>query len=127
MRLWKLDIKPVVLVPAVGWSKTMVQVEICGADVVLLHADQDGARAKFAEDAGDHCFQHLGAQALAAPCLVDHKAHEDDTEGNTVITAHLSVEEAETILHFSIQAVYAVQADEAALRLLKEKKVITNK
>ena len=55
------------------------------------------------------------------------ESHEDDTSGNCVITANLSVEEAEAILHFGIQSVYAVQADEAAVRLLKEKRVITNR
>lgn len=74
---------------------------------------------------GDIIAESADTGSNAVTALLE--AHEDDTEGNTVITAHLSVEEAETILHFGIQAVYAVQADEAALRLLKEKKVITNK
>ena len=101
----------------------------------LLHYDAEHSKALskiqtgkatclLLED-GDIIAESADTGSNAVTALLE--AHEDDTEGNTVITAYLSVEEAETLLHFGIQAVYAVQADEAALRLLKEKKVITNK
>ena len=73
----------------------------------LLHYDAEHSKALskiqtgkatclLVED-GDIIAESADTGSNAVTALLE--AHEDDTEGNTVITAHLSVEEAETILH----------------------------